>query len=94
VDFFHLGVPWLDVRFPVAAARTGATRAWIGDDYHCHGGEIETRNLPISEDCDSKFGIGLISRGASLFNPEQAKDFPYRRISIENPKIGRMPLIF
>jgi hypothetical protein len=53
-----------------------------------------TGNLPISEDCDSKFGIGFISRVAGRFNPEQAKDFPIQRISFENPKIGRMPLIF
>jgi len=52
------------------------------------------RNLPISEDCDSKFGIGFIAREVNMFNPEQAKDFPMRRISFENPKIGRMPLIF
>ena len=53
-----------------------------------------TPNLPISEDYDSKFGIGFISRGAMLFNPGQAKDFRRQSISIENPKIGRMPLLF
>jgi hypothetical protein len=51
-------------------------------------------NLPISEDRDSKFGIGFIAWGASLFNPAQAKDFHRDGISFEYPKFGRMPLIF
>ncbi len=29
-----------------------------------------------------------------LFNPAQAKDFRSESISSENPKFGRMPLIF
>src|SRR5580700_4531853 len=33
------------------------------------------KNVPISEDCDSKFGIGFMARKASLLNPGQAKDF-------------------
>ena len=51
-------------------------------------------NLPISEDRDSKFGIGFIAGGAMLFNPAQAKDFRSESISSEYPKFGRMPLIF
>jgi hypothetical protein len=51
-------------------------------------------DLPISEDRDSKFGIGFIGGGAMLFNPAQAKDFRSESISSEYPKFGRMPLIF
>jgi hypothetical protein len=32
-------------------------------------------NLPIYEDCESKFGIGLKAVTRMEFNPEQAKDF-------------------
>ena len=32
-------------------------------------------NLPIYEDCDSKFGIGLETVTVMAFNPEQTKDF-------------------
>jgi len=32
-------------------------------------------NVPIYEDCDSKFGIGLEAVEVMAFNPEQAKDF-------------------
>jgi hypothetical protein len=38
--------------------------------------------------------MGLTAWVAKRFNPEQAKDFQRQRVSIENPKIGRMPLIF
>jgi hypothetical protein len=51
-------------------------------------------NLPISEDRDSKFGIGFIAGGTMLFNPAQAKDFRSESISSGYPKFGRMPLIF
>jgi hypothetical protein len=51
-------------------------------------------NLPFYEERDSKFGMGFISETASLFNPEQTKDFQRNCISFENPKFGRMPLIF
>jgi hypothetical protein len=52
------------------------------------------KNVPICEDCDSKFGIGFVGRGAKASNPEQAKDFRRKSISSENPKIGRNALIF
>jgi hypothetical protein len=51
------------------------------------------KNVPICEDCDSKFGIGLKDRTLGASNPEQVKDFARESISSENPKIGRIPLI-
>jgi hypothetical protein len=38
-------------------------------------------NVPICEDCDSKFGIGLKPRTLDASNPEQAKDFASQSIS-------------
>jgi len=52
------------------------------------------KNVPIFEDCDSKFGIGLKPKTLEASNPEQAKDFPRKNISNKNPKIGRNALIF
>ncbi len=46
-------------------------------------------NLPIYEECDSKFRIGFIASTVGLFNLRQAKDFPRRSIKLWNPKNGR-----
>jgi hypothetical protein len=54
----------------------------------------EEKNVPIYEDCNSKFGIGFIDRVTPASNPEQAKDFQRTSISSDNPKIGRNALIF
>ena len=51
-------------------------------------------NLPISEDRNSKFGIGFIVRDSTAFKSEQGKDFWRQSSSSKNPKIGRTALIF
>jgi hypothetical protein len=40
-------------------------------------------DLPIFEDCDSKFGIGLEDVAQAASNPEQTKDFQGRKCSRE-----------
>jgi hypothetical protein len=46
-------------------------------------------DLPIYEECDSKFRIGFIASRVDLFNLRQAKDFPGPSIQPRNPKNGR-----
>jgi hypothetical protein len=56
--------------------------------------EASGENLPISEDCDSKFGIGFNLLPLRCFKPEQPKDFRQERVILKNPHIGRIALIF
>ena len=51
-------------------------------------------DLPIYEDCDSKFGIAFIAWKGPPFNPEQPKDFRRKNDGLRNPKFGRIALIF
>jgi hypothetical protein len=46
-------------------------------------------DLPIYEECDSKFRIGFMASTVRLFNLRQAKDFPLMSIKLSNPKNGR-----
>jgi hypothetical protein len=52
-----------------------------------------TKKLPISEECDSKFGIGFTGIGAAGFNSVEAKDFRPSNTESRNPKNGRIALI-
>jgi hypothetical protein len=51
---------------------------------------LETQNLPIFEERDSKFGIGFNSSSGPLFNLPSAKEFRDSGRGEQNPKNGRM----
>ena len=60
--FSILGFLRPDVRFSAPPARNGTAWARIGDHYHeAKSGVLALGELPISEDRNSKFGIGFIA---------------------------------
>ncbi len=54
------------------------------------GDHLETKKLPIFEERDSKFGIGLDSFSVQLLNLSQHKGFRISGRGEQNPKNGRI----
>ena len=77
--FSILGFLGLAFAFCSAQRETGTPWTRIGDHHNRHRARIsDGERLPISEDCDSKFGIGFMAARASVVQPRAGKGFPER----------------